>query len=96
MLPDPRKSSGLHSWCKECKRESTNARYRRERGKIPDARRTASGKPKWKPTALFQATPRKPRTERTDKEAARYRKVLLDPERRKQVKMMRENRTNYG
>lgn len=93
---DNSKSNGRHSWCFECKRDNTNARHAREKeefgSRIPDARRTAHGKPKWKPTALYEATPKKPRSEWTEAERRRYLSVLLDPERRAKAAELRKGR----
>lgn len=90
---DTRRTSGLHSWCRDCKNKQTKEREERERaeykGQVPDARRTALGKPKLKPTALYKATPKKRRAEWTEKERKRYLRVLLDPERRAKAKALR-------
>jgi hypothetical protein len=96
MASDLRKTNKMHSWCKECKNESTKAREQRERdeyGTRSQVRRKRATRPTWKPTELYKATPRKPQSEWTEKERARWRKVLLDPKRRAKVKMMMENRT---
>lgn len=96
MATDPRKTNKLHSWCKDCKNDSTKAREQRERdeyGTRSHVRRKRAAKPVWKPTALYKATPRKPHSEWTEKERAKWRTVLLDPKRRAEVRMMRENRT---
>lgn len=96
FIKDKRRDNERGSWCKDCKNKQTKEREERERaeykGQVPDARRTALGKPKLKPTALYKATPKKPRSEWTEKERKRYLRVLLDPERRAKAAELRKGR----